>query len=88
MAAKRKKTPKKVSEAYEEAMVAEGAPVALDLLGFGSTIADLIRGRSPKPAAKPKKRVKKKTRAKTKIKATPKTVRTKKKTAGKSRRKK
>jgi len=85
MAVKRsKKTSKKVSKAYEQAMIAEGAPAALDLFGFGSTIGDLIRGKSPKPAAK--KRAKKKARAKVKTKS--KTVRAKKKTAaGKSRRK-
>jgi hypothetical protein len=83
MAVKRSK--KKVSKAYEQAMVAEGAPVALDLLGFGSAIGDILRGRSRKQAAKP--RAKKKSRAKPKSKA--KTVRAKKKTAaGKSRRKK
>jgi len=88
MAVKRSKnTSKKVSKAYEQAMVAEGAPAALDLFGFGSTIGDLIRGKSRKPAAK--KRAKKKARAKIKIKAKSKTGRAKKKTAaGKSRRKK
>lgn len=87
MAVKRKKTiSKKVSEAYQQAMVAEGAPVALDLLGFGSTIGDLIRGRSPKPAAKPRAAKK---RAPKKVAAKAKTSRVKKKSpARKSRRKK
>ncbi len=85
MAAKRsRKTPKKMSEAYEEAMGAEGAPVALDLLGFGSAIGDILRGRSRKAPAKP--RAKKKAKIKPKPKS--KTVRAKKKTAAKSRRKK
>ena len=57
MAVKRsRKTAKKVSAAYQQAMVAEGAPVALDLLGFGSAIGDLIRGKKAKPAAKKKKK--------------------------------
>jgi hypothetical protein len=64
-------------------MGAEGMPVALDLLGFGSTISDLIRGKSPKPAEK--KRAKK-SRTKLKAKTKSKTVRTKKKAARKSRR--
>ncbi len=87
MAVKRSKNAsKKVSKAYEQAMAAEGAP-ALDLFGFGSTIGDLIRGKSPKPAAK--KRAKTKARAKIKIKTKSKTGRAKKKiAAGKSRRKK
>lgn len=60
MAVKRSK--KKVSKAYEQAMVAEGAPVALDLLGFGSAIGDLIRGKKAKPAAKKKRKVRAKTK--------------------------
>lgn len=81
---RKKKTAKKVSKAYEQSMGAEGMPVALDLLGFGSTISDLIRGKSPKPAEK--KRAKKKSRTKLKAKTKSKTVRTKKKAARKSRR--
>jgi len=89
MAVKRKKkTSKKVSKAYQQSMGAEGMPVALDLLGFGSTIGDLIRGKSPKPAAK--KRAKKKSRAKPRTTTKTKTVRAKKKktAAGRSRRRK
>ncbi len=95
MVAKRsRKTPKKMSEAYEQAMGAEGAPVALDLLGFGSAIGDILRGRSRKAPAKPraKKKAKIKTKPKPKPKPNPKpkskAVRAKKKTAAKSRRKK
>jgi hypothetical protein len=66
MAVKRsRKTSRKVSAAYQQAMVAEGAPVALDLLGFGSAIGDLIRGKKAKPAAKKKKKLRAKTKAKT-----------------------
>jgi hypothetical protein len=87
MAVKRKKkTSKKVSKAYQQSMGAEGMPVALDLLGFGSTIGDLVRGKSPKPAAK--KRAKKKSRTKSKAKTKSKTVRAKKTAARKSRRRK
>lgn len=53
------------SDAYEQAMLAEGAPVALDLLGLGSTIRDVVRGRRRKAAAT--RRTKKKVRAKAKI---------------------
>ena len=60
MAVKRSK--KKVSKAYEQSMGAEGMPVALDLLGFGSTIGDLIRGKKAKPAAKKKRKVRAKTK--------------------------
>lgn len=75
MSAKRTgKVPKALSKAYENALAAEGAPVALDLLGFGATIGDLVRGKSRK-AAKP--HAKKKARAKPR----------KKKAAAKSRRK-
>ena len=83
MAVKRSNnTSKKVSKAYQQAMVVEGAP-ALELFGFGSTIGDLIRCNPRKPAAK--KRAKKKARAKVKTKS--KMVRAKKKpAAGKSRR--
>ena len=70
MAVKRstKKSKTKAAKAYEEAMVAEGAPVALDLLGFGSMIGDVVRGKSRKTAAKrrAKKRMKTKAPAKTK----------------------
>ena len=87
MAVKRKKkTSKKVSKAYQQSMGAEGMPVALDLLGFGSTIGDLVRGKSPKPAAK--KRAKKKSRTKSRAKTKSKTVRAKKTAARKSRRRK
>jgi hypothetical protein len=67
MAVKRsaKKTrTKAASEAYQQAMMAEGAPVALDLLGLGSTIGDVIRGRRRK--SKAKRRAKKTVRAKVK----------------------
>ena len=58
MAVKRstKKSKTKVAKAYEEAMAAEGAPVALDLLGFGSTISNIIRGRPAAPAKKTRAR--------------------------------
>ena len=83
---RRKSVSKKVSEAYEQAMLAEGAPVALDLLGFGSDISDLLSGKKRKPAAK--RSAKKKVRAKTKLKSAVKRVRAKKKKpAAKSRRK-
>jgi hypothetical protein len=62
MAVKRRKKKSKVAEAYEQSMLAEGAPAALDLLGLGSTIGDIIRG-NPRKAAKKKRRAKKKTRA-------------------------
>jgi hypothetical protein len=71
---RKKAKAKAPSEAYEQAMLAEGAPVALDLLGFGSAIRDIIRGRPRKAAAK--RRAKKKLRAKVK------TARGKKKPAG------
>jgi hypothetical protein len=77
---RKKAKAKAPSEAYEQAMLAEGAPVALDLLGFGSMIGDIIRGK-PRKAAKP--RAKKKARVRTK------TARAKKKSATrKARRKK
>jgi hypothetical protein len=80
MAAKRK-TRRKVSKAYEQAMVAEGAPVALDLLGFGSAVGDILRGRKRKPTVK--------RRAKKKVPIKVKTSRAKKKSpARKSQRKK
>ena len=80
---RRKSVSTKVSKAYEQAMVAEGAPVALDLLGFGSDIKDLLSGKKRKPA---KRRVK--TRPKKKLNSASKTVRAKKKKpAAKSRRK-
>ena len=78
---RKKAKAKAPSEAYEQAMLAEGAPVALDLLGFGSTIPDFIRGQPRKAAAKP--RTKKKVRAKVKTSRA-----TKKSAARKSRRKK
>ncbi len=58
MAVKRakKKSKSKAAEAYEQTILAEGAPLALDLLGLGSTIGDLIRGK-PRKAAKKKRRV-------------------------------
>ena len=63
MAVKRRKRKSKsnVSEAYEQTILAEGAPAALDLLGFGSTIGDIIRG-GPRKAKT--RRAKKKARAK------------------------
>jgi len=68
MAVKRakKKSKSKATEAYEQTILAEGAPLALDLLGLGSTIGDLIRGK-PRKAAKKKRRTKKKARAKVKM---------------------
>jgi hypothetical protein len=46
---------KAAAEAFEQAMLAEGAPVALDLLRLGSSIADLVRGRPRKTTAKRRK---------------------------------
>jgi hypothetical protein len=79
MAVKRKKrkSKSKASEAYQQAMLAEGAPAALDLLGFGSTIGDLIRGKPRK--AKKKRRAKKKARAKVKTSRTKRAKKTKRK---------
>ena len=87
MAVKRsRKTSKKVSNAYEQAMGAEGAPVALDLLGFGSTIGDLIRGKSPKP---PRSRARRRNRGQAEGQDQEQDGRAKKKTAArKSRRRK
>jgi hypothetical protein len=61
MAVKRakKKSKSKAAEAYEQTFLAEGAPAALDLLGLGSTIGDIIRG-NPRKTAKKKRRAKKK----------------------------
>ena len=61
MAVKRSRKKSKAAEAYEQTMLAEGAPLALDLLGLGSSIGDLIRG---KPRTAKKRRAKKKSRAK------------------------
>jgi hypothetical protein len=96
MAVKRrkKKSKSKAAEAYEQSMLAEGAPAALDLFGLGSTIGDLIRG-NPRKAAKKKRRAKKartkagrpasrKTRARV---GRPPMRRTKKKSSRKARRK-
>ena len=82
MAVKRakKKSKSKVAEAYEQTMLAEGAPLALDLLGLGSTIGDLIRGK-PRKAAKKKRRAKKKARAKVKMPRTKRTKKARKKSA-------
>ena len=79
MAVKRakKKSKSKAAEAYEQTILAEGAPLALDLLGLGSTIGDLIRGK-PRKAAKKKRRTKKKVRAKVKTSRTKRAKRTKK----------
>jgi len=84
MAVKRRKKKSKsnVAEAYEQAMLAEGAPAALDLLGLGSTIGDLIRGKPRK--AKKKRRVKKKARAKVRMSRTKRTKKAKKKAKKKS----
>ena len=78
MAVKRakKKSKSKAAEAYEQTILAEGAPLALDLLGLGSTIGDLIRGNPRK--AKKKRRAKKKARAKVKMSRTKRAKRTKK----------
>ena len=82
MAVKRakKKSKSKAAEAYEQAMLAEGAPAALDLLGLGSMIGDLIRGKPPKPAKK-NRRAKKKARAKVKMSRTKRAKKAKKKSA-------
>jgi hypothetical protein len=96
MAVKRvkKKSKSRAAEAYEQAMLAEGAPAALDLLGLGSTIGDVIRGKTRK--AKKKRRAKKKTRARVGRPASrkarakvgrPSARRTKKKSSRKARRK-
>jgi len=77
MAVKRAKKKSKAAEAYEQAILAEGAPAALDLLGLGSTIGDLIRG-NPRKAAKKKRRAKKKARAKVKMSRAKRAKRTKK----------
>ena len=63
MAAKRKKSrAKQARDAYEQAMMAEGAPLALDLLGLGDTIRSVVRGRRRKTTT-----TRKKTRAKAKM---------------------
>ena len=77
MAVKRAKKKSKAAEAYEQTILAEGAPLALDLLGLGSTIGDLIRGKPRK--AKKKRRVKKKARAKVRMSRTKRTKKAKKK---------
>ena len=86
MAVKRSKTSKSKStaDAYEQAMLAEGAPLALDLLALGPTIADLIAGK-PRKAAK-KKRAKKKARSKVSASRTKRTKNAKKSIRRKSRR--
>jgi hypothetical protein len=96
---RKKSKTKSAADAYEQTMLAEGAPLALDLLGLGSTISDLVTGKSRKAAKKKpakKKRAKKKTRAKVGRPATrkkrakvgrPPLRRTKKKSARKARRK-
>jgi hypothetical protein len=61
---KKKSRAKKAPDAYEQAMFAEGAPLALDLLGLGDTIRSVVRGRGRKAA--PKRRAK---TARTKVKA-------------------
>ena len=78
MAVKRSKTSKSKSAAdiYEQTMLAEGAPLALELLGLGSTIGDLITGK-PRKAAK-KTRAKKKARAKVSASRAKRTKRTRK----------
>ena len=73
----RKKSKSNVSEAYEQAMLAEGAPAVLDLLGIGSTISDIIHGK-PRKAAKKKRRAKKKARARVKMSRTKRTKKAKK----------
>lgn len=83
----RKKSKSNVSEAYEQAMLAEGAPAALDLLGIGSTISDIIHGR-PRKAAKKKRRAKKKVRAKVKASRAKRVKKAKKKSRRTSRRRK
>ena len=61
---RKKATFEETSDDYEQAMLAEGAPVALDLLGLGSTIDECIASK-PRKAAK-KRRAKKIARAKAK----------------------
>ena len=61
---KKKLKAKKTSDAYRQALFAEGAPAILDLLGLGGTIRDAVGGRRRRTAAKPS--AKKKTRAKVK----------------------
>ena len=87
MAVKRskKKTKSKAAEAYEQTILAEGAPAALDLLGLGSTISDVIHGK-PRKTAK-KRRAKKKARAKVKMsRKVPRAKKAKRKAARKTRR--
>ena len=57
----RKSKSKSTADIYEQTMLAEGAPLALDLLGLGSSISDLITG---KPRKAKTRRAKKKARAK------------------------
>lgn len=81
MAVKRskKKTKSKAAEVYEQTILAEGAPAALDLLGLGSRIRDVIHGK-PRKTAK-KRRAKKKARAKVKMSRTKRAKKAKKKSA-------
>jgi hypothetical protein len=72
----KKSTSKAAADAYEQTILAEGAPAALDLLGLGSTIGDLIRGKPRKPA---KKKRRAKARAKVKMSRTKRTKKAKKK---------
>ena len=67
---RRKKTGSSEMQASEPSMPAEGSP-GLDLLGFGSTIGELIRGGRPrKQTAKRRTKKKRKTTAKAKTRAT------------------
>jgi hypothetical protein len=78
MAVKRKRKAtraKAAADAYEQTMLAEGAPAALDLLGLGSRIRDLIRGRPRKKSAaerRLKKLARRKPRAKARVTRRPK----------------
>jgi hypothetical protein len=78
---RKKKTPT-AAEAYQQAMAAEGAPAALDLLGFGSTVGDIISG-EPRKAATKRRRKTKKTKARKKPRAKAATKRTVKKRGAK-----
>jgi len=69
MAIRRRKKAGSETRASEPSMPAEGSP-GLDLLGFGSTISELIGGRSRKQTAKRRTKKRRKTTAKTKTRAT------------------
>jgi hypothetical protein len=70
MAAARRKRTAKSETASEQSSLVEGAP-ALDLLGFGSTITDLLTGRSGsrKRAATSRRKAKRKSPARASAKS-------------------